>query len=361
MKKEAGFVFVLIIFFTQSVFAVSGVSPGSYDVNFEAGIEKDFNFRFIFDENVISKLSVEGELSKYVVLNKYKIFGSENVTATIKLPEKIENPGSNKIRIGAKQILPGEGGIGISSDVGAIINIFVPYPGKYIESKLIIPDGNIEETNFVFLNVKNLGNSTIKISPIVQIFLDDEKITSVDFDLMEIPILQDYQFKKELRINSPGEYGAVSLINYEDGTFERDETFFRVGELFVKVNDYKKTLNKTPIEEFNFEIENLWNKKIEKLYANISFHGHNFSSPFIELDPWEKKNMTIYIDSTKLGGRVEADLILNYEGRSHTEKIFFNVEEKIEFYLYTIILVVLFLVFYFFIKKRNKIKRRRIW
>jgi hypothetical protein len=361
MRNKKEVILILIIFFCTGTLAISGVSPPIYNINFEPDLEEKFTFKFIFNDGVISRLSIEGDLAKYITLDKYRIVGTENVTATLKLPREISSPGVNRIRIGARQIVDRAEGIGLSSNVGGIINVIVPHSGNYVEVKLNIPDGNNEEKITANLSVKNLGDSSIKVKPIIQIFKDDLIIDNIRIKEIEIPYLENYQTNFEINTleYEYGEYAAVALVDYEKN-IAKDEKFFRVGELLVKINNYSKILNKNPLERYEIEIENLWNKEIKKLYATVSFANENFASHFIELMPWEKKTIILYIDSTKINKEIQGKITLNYHDKKYSENILIKVNNELDLRIIFIILGLMALVMIIIILKRRK-KRRKFF
>ncbi|MDP2946590.1 MAG: hypothetical protein Q8N88_00610, partial [Nanoarchaeota archaeon] len=293
---------LIIIFFCFGVTAISGVAPGSYEINFKPGLEETFVFNFVFDGGTVSKLSVEGDLSEFVTLDKYRIVDSEKVVAKVNFPEKIENYGVNKIRISAKQVSGDVGGISITADVGGIIRVIVPYPGKYIETKLDIPDGSIEDLLNLSLTVKNMGSFAAVVKSQIQIFNGEKMIETLFFDENEIAPSDSLLLVRRINVSdfSVGEYGAVGLADYGAGFYSRSEDFFRLGKFLVKVGNYTKEIEKSSAAKFTVVVENMWNHEINNLYAEISVGGLEYSSPLINLSAWKSEELVFYLDSLKM-------------------------------------------------------------
>lgn len=355
MKKRVMFV-LAFIFLCYGVLAVSGVSPSNYDVDFKSGFESNFTFNFISDEGIVSRLSVDGDLAKYVSLDRYRISGSEKVVAIMKLPEKVENYGVNKIRVSARQVPENNEGIGMISDVGGIIRITVPYPWKYAETSLKIPDGSQESLLNISLNVKNLGNLTITAKSQAQIFENDKLKEILYFDDVKISPLEEVSLSKKVNVsNYFGDYGVVALVDYGGAEQSRAEDFFRIGKLFIDVKNYTKEVKKSLSVPFFVNVTNLWNNEIDNFYAEVSVDNFNFSSPLEKINSWEDKSLVIYLDTSKMEGSVDGNLTLFYGDASMSFPVSFEIKEDFFVTLIIIIIVLVFiflLVFYFIFGKR---------
>jgi len=258
------------------VLAISGVSPGSYEVDFEPGLSQNFTFDFIFDEGVNAEVYVSGGLSEYVSLDKDSIVGGERVVATLNLPSNVNKSGLNEIRVGARQILEGEGGVGIVADVGGLIRLEVPYPGKYVELELVVPNANAGDLVDLSLKAYNRGEETVDVALLIQIFMDEDvpyatdlMVEEIKFDSVTIKPSEMEVFSTSLNTldYSPGDYVATALGDYGEENLARGDNFFRLGELYVKILNYSKTFEEGGIERFSIEVESFWNNPINELYA----------------------------------------------------------------------------------------------
>jgi len=101
------------------------------------------------------------------------------------------------------------------------------------------------------------------------------------------------------------------------------EELFRVGYLFVNITDYSYEFESGKINEFNVEVENLWNQKLEDVYAEVSVTDQGkildeIKTFSIDLKPWQKTNLTGFFDATSITeGRYIANIRVFYPGESN--------------------------------------------
>ena len=155
------FCFILLI---GSGVAYSGVSPSSYQRDFKPHFKESFLFNFILSEGVFVDIVVEGDLAEYVKLDKKNLEGSGSVIALLELPEEIDVPGVHKIFVRANQVVEAEEGVVIALNVGGVIVIRVPYPGKYAELDLKTKNVNRGEPVDLDLIVYSRGDEDISAS-----------------------------------------------------------------------------------------------------------------------------------------------------------------------------------------------------
>jgi hypothetical protein len=321
--KVAMFVLILI-FLTSGVFAVSGVSPGSYELDFEPLLEQEFVFKFIFDDGIKTQLYVEGALGNYVTLDKEELVGGGDVVVKLSLPSEVETPGSNLIRIGARQASEEKGGVGFVANVRGIIKINVPYPGKYVELDLKVPSANAGELVNISLDAASLGKEDVEISPLIQIFQDGDKIETIELGKAKITSSDSKSFSTILDTTNylPGDYNVTALAEYEKGVFARDDDPFRLGELMVKILDYPIEFREDKIERFEIEVESLWNNQIEDLYAEVGVIGSDvsFITTSVGLRPWRKINLVGFLDTSDIDSEeFQVEIVLHYGGKTTSE------------------------------------------
>jgi|SRR3989344_3672229 len=360
--------FCLLIFLIGNVFAISGVSPGSYEINFEPNLNKSFVFDFIFDEEVSAEIYVEGDLAEYVAVDKEVIIGREKVNVQLTLPESVDSPGPNRIRIGARQVVNESAGIGIAADVRGIIKLEVPYPGRYVELELIAPNANTGDLVNLTLKAFNRGEVEVNIAPAIQIFKDEEiKDESVFKNVKIKPSeMRLFNFLFNSSGYSSGDYIAVALADYGGEKPARDEDQFRLGEFYVKINNYSRVFEKGGIEEFNIEVESFWNNQIEDLYAEvkvINFEEASFVTPPIKLESWSNASLKGFLDTSKINDEnFQAEIILHYGGKTTTETADLKLIFGPDYTLYMIILILILVVgltlwrIKIFFKRVSKIK-----
>jgi len=310
--------FVLSVCLLETVFAVSGVTPGSYDIDFEPGLTEQFFFEFTLDDGVEVDLSVAGGLANYFILDKKRLVRSEEVVVSMQLPDKIVTPGVNEIVVGGKA-----GGI----DLGGLIRVNVPYPNEYAEVSLSVANANAGEDVGLSLEIFNEGRDAILAIPIVQIFKGKEMVDSIDLDSMALEagssdnIVTSFSTEGYL----PGDYLAVVLVEYDDD-FVRDEDFFTLGEFVVKVIDYTKEFYEDKINPFEIKIASLWGSVIEDFYVELRVVGVDDIASVtsdIDLTAWDRKTINGFLDMRKIeGDSFQVEMILYGDGEKISSEIF---------------------------------------
>jgi len=298
------FVFcVVLVFLCCGVFAVEGVSPGSYEVDFEPGLEREFVFGFVLDEE--EGLFVEGELSDYVELSKESIDGVEDVVVVMRLPEKLERVGASEVWI-------------VAGDVRGLIRVNVEHPDSFVGLELSAPSVNVGEDVDVELGVLNLGVEDVSIGASVEIYRQGEGRELVDvFDLglwrINVSGREDFEMRLNGSDYSAGDYVAVAKVDYGEGVVE-EENVFRLGEFRVGILNYSKKFYGGRVNGFEIEIENLWNERIDEVYAGVRVVGTEvkFDSSIVMLEPWEKKVLTGFLDAEGIEEDVDVEISLYY-------------------------------------------------
>ena len=337
----------VFIFLMGNVFAVEGVSPGSYEVDFEAGLERKFVFDFVLDD--VRELEIEGDLAEYVELDRYEILKGR-VIATLRLPERVDGFGVSDIRI-------------LAGDVVGIIKVKIPYPEKYLEVDLSIPDVNVGKDVPVNLRVFNFGKENLNISPVIEVYSGDGVVETFEGEDRLIGGLDEsvYEFSFSSLNYSGGEYVASAKV----GEFSSEDVF-RLGEFEIKILNYTREV-RSGVARFDIEVESLWNDKMNEVYAEVRVIGHKgeegevlldrvngFDSSIVSLNGWEKKRLVGYFDTADIEGEVMMSIDVHYDGKIESEVVRVYIEKG--FFLFFWIAGVLFclgLGWWFFIRKRR--------
>jgi len=324
-----------------------GISPSRIIVPFEPNMEKSFTYYILNREDTTTNVQIytTGEFSDYVTLyeTSMKIGPGETGQFTIdfKMPSFITEPGTYDTRIGVVEIVGGNG-IGAGSSVGAVtgvesqLYIRVPYPGKYISTRLEIGKLVVNEPMIFKIIVDSLGKEDIdSLSGIIKVY-DPEKneITKLDTDIKNLKAGETTELyakwtPKDLR---PGVYKAVAVVNY-DGKISETESEFNIGDLLIEVvNISQKTFEQGKINKFDIGIQSLWNEIIDNIYAEIKVYDNNkniiseFKTENTDVRPWSFKDINAYWDTTNVPiGTYNANIILNYRGKQSQENFEFNV------------------------------------
>lgn len=328
IKKEVVFA-VLIIFFIfgfLNLCSALGLTPPKTQIDFKPELEFSVKFR-VDDASPGQKISLytKGDLSEYVEFDKEELIGGGEFTATIKLPQFIEKPGQNVLRIGVKESREGEGGVGAVVALEGLIIVDVPYPGKYAGISLSVKNINVgEPLNFIVI-VDNLGKEDITAKTNVEIYSDEQMIKNLDLGSRFIETQKKEEFKKTLNDTElkQGKYKAVAVVDY--GKIAKAEREFKIGRLFVNITDWTKEFEKGKINPFDIKIESLWNNGISDIYASVNISKENksvdyFKTPSVSIKPWEKTTLKGFFNAEKVKtGNYRAEIILFYEDKT-TEK-----------------------------------------
>lgn len=365
MKKGIYFG-VLFLFFIGCVFAYSGVSPSSYEIDFEPNFKNNYLFNFFFSEGTDSEIFVEGDLSEYVFVDKKGLKGSGVVIASVKLPEVIEVPGVHMVYIRARELQSVVSGVGISLSVGGVLKIRVPYPGKYAELNLNVESVNVGEDVNIDLDVFSRGDEDIfsKVTFEIRDF-SGRLIESLNGGEELVESTKSKHFSTVLDSSSylAGDYNISSIVEYGGESSAIASKIFRLGELRVDVLNHTRFLEKNKINRFEIEIESFWNGEIDGVYAEIIIPetGESFKTPSISLGPWKKTILTGFLDTSFVkGDYFDAEIILSYGNKTTSKVVRVELLKRVSYFLIIVIVgiilaVLLFALVAIYIKKNFKI------
>jgi hypothetical protein len=325
---------VFLILNSKNIYASSlGLTPAIIDQNFEP------NGKFLASFNVLGAsenqdLSVfaEGDFAEYVTFDKTNFTGGNTFTAYIDLPAQTTKYGKNKLYIKVKEVFDIDvQGIGTKLEIGALIIIRVPYPGKYAEIRSLEITTTNENESVIFISkVENMGSQDITANVSVDIFSEEQLIESIFLGSKEILFRGTKSFAGATKGYKAGVYNATAIVDYKGDVKAEKEKQFKVGSLFVDIINWTSEIIQGKISEFEIEIESKWNNDIENVYAevNISKKGgfsDFFKTPSVKLGRWETGELTGFVNAENLeSGKYEANITLFYEGKT-TGKIV-NVE-----------------------------------
>lgn len=370
MIKRAALFFLILFLFPSFTTATLGISPAIVNLDFKPGAEYEFSYTIISDNpDVELQIYANGDLSKYVTLSKEKTKGAGTFTAKIKFPDEIDKPGLHRIGIGVKETPPEDQFLGTAIDISGAIKVFVPYPGKYLEAELSIPDGNINEQIPVQLHVINRGKEDIDVNANIKFFSDKKDLVhDMVFSDVFLRSTEDKYFRRYLNTTGfrAGNYLAAASINY--GQTEINKTF-RIGSLFVNITNFTEGLPKGGIQKFLVGIESKWNSDIDNVYADINISNSTESisirTPGIELSGWNRGELAGFLDTTAMEGKYNTNIALNYAGEhsfSSGELVVLRQGLSVKYIVLGIIAVVVIAIIVMFIhriKKRPLIAKRR--
>jgi hypothetical protein len=373
MKRGNIFTISILIILSLQIISAggAGISPASYKEFFEPGLTKSFEFNaFSYTEGKGVSVYAKGDLAEFVILNSTYLPEGGKFTATINLPEKIEVPGTHKIYIGVMESdeESATGGVGGVAAVQAKIDIIVPYPGKYAESTFTITNINKEEEANYKLKIKSLGSQELLIKPTIEIYKNNMSEKLLTKKLEESTLSPEKTLDLAGTIDTKnfpaGEYQVLTTINW--GEITKLNNIFRVGEFLIDITNYSHQFEQGKINEFNIEIENKWNAKINEVSASVAITDKgalvgDFKTVSTETTPWEKKSITGYLDATNLKTKkYTADITLSY-GNKTTNKlitIYVGKSSNQNYIMYiAIAIAIIALSIYLILKRKNPKKK----
>ena len=366
------YIFLILILSFSGFYRVDayvGLTPAGYSLDFQPNLKQVFNFNFFSDDPEIKfNISVSGDLKQYVELNRDELSGSGNINVLLKLPKKIDKPGVHRIYIeGTQQPKKDQGTLGIVASLRGIIDIRVPYPGKYAEMEFNAENANAGEPINFKLKIYSRGDDGIVTTSYIEIYdFKNKSVATLPIGINEVASTQSIDIVKEWDTKgiAPGRYGARAFVEYSGEKIDSWANF-RLGELYVDVVDYKKEFEKGKINPINIDIESFWNDPIENVYGEITILNHEstiptFSTPSVDLQGFERKTIVGHFDTTTIEeNKFKAKVVLHYSGKT-TEKII-NLRFKREVNYYVIggiaggiILLIVIIVLVLWIRKLKK-------
>ncbi len=321
------FIFVFFLFFMSNfVFAVTGVIPAKYEIDFAPDFEKDFSFNFVndFEESLIY---IEGDLSEFFTIKSDNKIGSNRmVVVTMKLPNVVQKAGKNRVRVGCREINSLDG-VSVTMDVRGVIDINVPYPNKYADIEFNINYANKGDDALYNLTIYNRGEDNVSVRPRLELKSSGKLIDVIYLEEKEIKSLlkENYIGKISTDDYLAGDYNITAVVDY-GGDLPRSETkIFRLGELNMKILNYTTDYKRNGLNRINVIVESSWNNEISDVYVNGSIVGYphiNFKSPSFSIDAWGSRVFQTYFDTTGIyEENFQIDINVVYEGIVTTQRV----------------------------------------
>lgn len=337
----AMFLLVISILIIKDVNAL-GISPGRKTIDFEPNLEKDITLTVYNseDKDFTAAIFVRGELGNYIELAETELkFSSEegekSFNYKIKLPEKIDKPGSHQAEIVVREISETEEGkdivIGALVAVVSQLEVKVPYPGKYATANLDIVNTKPNEEVKFFIRVSNLGEEDIENARAKIIILDrnNNEVAKINTDSKAIKSKDRKELIGKWTANvSLGEYKAVTVVYYDDLETIIESTFI-IGNFFTKLLDISvKNFRLGQIAKFNILVENLANREIKETAAQLLLFDENENkimdtkSTPVNVGALSKKELIAYWDTENVKeGAYPGKIILGYEDKTAERQI----------------------------------------
>ncbi len=368
MKKGLFASIFFLILFSSIVSASLGISPAKKELNFVPGQKIIIQYS-VFSDNPDKKLTLElsGELEPYATISTTEVIGGGTFFVTLDLPMSMAKPGPNHLGVEVKEEPPQNQFIGTAVNIISPVIVNVPYPGKYAEVSLLIPNGNVNEKIPVEVKVVNRGVEPLTLGTNVRFYdSNGDEIETMDFDSVDIGVGEEKFFRRFLDTNGyvAGNYIAEAVVKY-GGEETRLNSTFRIGSLSVRVVNFTNELPKGGIYKFYVELESQWNSDLAEIYADVNFtkDGNSifFRTPSIDLKAWQRTSITGYVDTSEMEGTYNTNVTLRYSGQQTSAEGTLRIKEGLNVTVVSLIvagiLVVLGIFFVIWRFSRGKKKR----
>ena len=284
-------------------------------------------FNLLREEDMLEtiQLSADGELGQYITFEKdYVIFTGyeQSVRYKLSLPESLP-PGKHYAYIYADQgFATTEDSVSSRLRLGYKIEVFSPYPEKYIKAALDIRPGK-DNAIGVSAIVQNLGTEAIEqVVPTVTITNGPIEVASVELAPKPVGVTETSYFEDVIRLGDlqGGVYRATAAIAYDDQQLEvvRDFVIGTPLELYVETPVFRAG----DINNFVINVRNLWDKQVMDASVSAVVRSGDktvasFSTPSFDIGAFDTERVTAYFDARTLApGTYQALLALTHDGET---------------------------------------------
>ncbi len=327
--RTIALVLVLLIQILGTAHAI-GISPSGKEIPYLPGEESKVIFTAINNGNEVAIFDVyaEGELASHTTIEKRKLTlapqSAKKFSVILKIPKGLY-PGTHSVQIGITESgNPKSGTVSGRAGVVASIEFFVPFFGKFMTAKLRASNVNIGEPADFALEVRNLGNETIKsIGSTITIFGEGEKNGFADMKpIINLGPLARAATTAQWLPNKGGSFEAIADVIY-DGLATQAKTSFKVGSFVVDIVDViYNAVFAGEIGKIQVKLESRWNSKLENVFTEVFIYQDGIilsdtkGKPF-SIDPWGAYTDLIYIDTDGIEpGAYDGKAVVHYSGET---------------------------------------------
>ncbi len=342
---------ILIILYLPSVFAI-GVTPGRTSFDYQEGKEEEVSFSVLNNEhkNMQVVFMIQGELNDSITLFTNDDDGiidflpseeSKQFKYKIKMPSRIAlEPGLHSGEIVALQIPKvNTGGTFVGATVAVVTQayVYVPCPGKCIETGLEVLDAQRNATATLIVPVINRGKLGIgNARAIIDIYnLDYEKKVSLETDSWPVKPGEraELSVKWDVTLNS-GNYIAKVTVIY-DGESKNFEKQFAIGDKVLNIESiFVNNFRLGEIAKLQILIENRWSEDLKSVFANLLIFNKeeqvmaDIKSANEEIPALSKKTLIAYWDTVGVEeGEYNGKLMVVYGKNSVDKNLILKVSE----------------------------------
>lgn len=345
MTRKFSIAFIFILLVLPSILAL-GVSPGRTTLNYQPGVEKTTSLAILNSghQSIDVTIEVRGELKDFILLSTNKLSfnsseESKKITYKTLFPEGL-SPGLHKADIVISEVPSIKGDGEVVSAVVSIISqvyIYVPCPGKCIESSLIVKSMEPESEGIFNVNVISRGKLDIEsLRGIIDIYdLSNNKVGTINTNEVSLKSGASVDLFGEWSPNvNPGTYIARVNIFY-DGKSDNFERKFGVGKPRLVIGNI--SVNKFAlgqIAKLSISVENKWNEFLNNSFANLIIYNEegqemtNIQSVSENIPAFSRKELILYWDSKGVKeGKYNAKLVIHYAKSVSEKSLMLQVKE----------------------------------
>lgn len=327
---------IVLVTFSSLASATLGISPASIKKDFDPNMQEKIEYSVSSDKpNTELVAYKKGDLAEYIDISKTSLYGEDRFNVKMDLPEELDHPGEHRSIIGVKEKVDEElATVGTSLAVQSVLEIYVPFPGKYLESSVEADSVNQGEISEIFLDIDNKGKQAVSMKPRIEIMnKENTTVDTIELSRREIERHGNIKLKGDFNTSGykPGDYMAKAIVDYA-GKNSTSTDEFSIGHLFVNVTNQTKKAKVGGTREFDVEVESRWADEIKNVYADVEIIENvtsrkTFRTTPESLDPWESAELTGYFDTTNMSlGTQDTRIFVKYEGEETVR------EGKIELY-----------------------------
>jgi hypothetical protein len=393
--RKALLIAAIILFLLPNVFAI-GLRSNSLHVNidFKLGFEDTYYYSPVYrgsdpidlevyvendkEDGTVTDMKPYFKLSDNIIKNIYAGY-EPYFSVTVRFPTKIEEPGTHKVHVGVRELLPESGGIGVRTAIEALFFIEVPFEGKYLRYILSAESVNQGTPLRPSLYLENRGTEAIQMLFADIQLVDNDNITLNKKRTSVISL--GSQEKKTLKVEipttnvQPGEYTIRADI-YQDDNNSSTETKVKIGELDFEIINQTTYMVTGKLNEMFIETENKWANPVENVFAEISIGNYAAIKTTSEnFNGFETKKLRAYFDASGIiPGVYPMTSTVHFEGKtkskttqieivreSFLKNAFANVSLAGTLMLIILLIVIIINISLFFIlaKKKNDHENNR--
>ena len=338
-KAKLGIYLAVAILLIANAMAI-GIAPGTIDTEF--GTEK--KILIINNEHKDFNVAVyaEGSLADYIEISESMIsMSADENTREIKVkiiePDYV-SPGKLTADLIVMELPDGQKStISTRQAVISKISATVPYPGKFAEAKLKIPDADAQDPIDFVIKITSKGKKTIERAKArIDVFSpSNELLVSLHTDEKPVQPGETRELVARYHNGLPeGRYYARAVVDYDGNEIELEKTF-DIGNMLIVLHNIKvKQFTLGSIAKFDIMIENTWNEQIPDVYANLGIRDKygkaqtEFKTSEIDIMPGDTEILNAYWDTSDISpGRYSAQVTLHFIGNNIQKSMTLNVGE----------------------------------